>query len=297
MRKSSYDEDDGKKVDPKYQLGLIFRQLELLKQSSLDPTFDARGDLDDEILKEVYNKSVSQLMQKKENKQRINGIFQNFNFDLAIARPREIMIILLVDEQATEGFKEFLLSKQELTSRDIFLILTFLCQTGFKSIELINILGKHPSMGRIMEIFMGKTIGSVKPGYYNLGDWETLRISDSPNVIEQIRLRVHCEHRKDYSVALNHLLNEVHSICFKFDVREISEKDYTATETNEFLQNNHVPHQTRLKIRNLFDRRNKNPVSHADPTAWPVNQEEYFDYHNHVGICLDYVLNSDQRPR
>ena len=51
-----------------------------------------------------------------------------------------------------------------------------------------------------------------------------------------------------------------------------------------------VPYEISSKIRKLFDRRNKNPISHADPIAWPVSEAEYLDYYDGVGECLDYIL-------
>ena len=282
--------DDDNKSDPNDKLDLIFKQLEKLKKSTLDPTFDERGDLDDEILKEVYDKSVAQLMKKKDNKERIQQIFDDFNFDLIIAQPREILIILLIDSAATTAFQDFLLQKKSLTSRDVYLILNFLCQTGFNSPELVKLLQSSTSMQYVMCEFECQQISKEYPGYFKLCERQILKLADAPNVIEQIRLRVQCERKGDYSVALNHLLNEIHVICHRLDGRDINEKNYDANHVSEFLTTQRVPHETCIKIRNLFDRRNKNPVSHADPIAWPVSRDEYIDYHHHVGVCLGHIL-------
>lgn len=114
--------DDDTSMDVNAKLYLIFKQLEQLKRASLDPTFDARGELDDEIFKEVYNEAVNNLLQKPENRKRIHGIFEQFNFDLVIAQPREILILMLVDRSASEKFEEFILQKTSLTSRDVYLL-------------------------------------------------------------------------------------------------------------------------------------------------------------------------------
>jgi AbiA family abortive infection protein len=282
--------DDENTDPPDEKVKRIFRQLENLKKSSLDPTFKQRRELDSEILKEVYTPSVNQLLNAPHNKARIKRVFSNFNFDLIIAQPREILIILLIDPDAKKQFRKFLLSKRYLTSRDIHLIITYLCQTNFKSSKLIRQLVCSNQMQDIMRIYGEGEISSQEPGYFNLSDIQVLRLSTMHNVIEQIKLRVLSERRLDYSVALNHLLNEIHAICLTLDQRNIPEKQYDATKTVQFLVSSNVPHETCLKIRNLFDRRNKNPVSHADPIAWPVGKDEYLDYHNHVGVCLKYVL-------
>jgi AbiA family abortive infection protein len=282
--------DDENKSDPQIKVNLILNELRKLKKSPLEPTFNSRGDLDEEILKEVYNKSVSQLFERKDVAKRIKQVFSDFNFDLVIAQPREIMIILLTDNSAAQRFRSFLLSKRNLTSRDVHLVLTYLCQTDFQSKELIELLKSTETMSSIFEIFSAGSIPVSLPGYYSLNVGQILQIAGFPNVIEQIRLRVQAERKSEYSVALNHLLNEIHAICYRLDSRKISEKDYDATKVAEFFAQKRVPHISCIKMRNLFDRRNKNPVSHADPIAWPVSRDEYLDYHDHVGVCLKWLL-------
>jgi AbiA family abortive infection protein len=130
---------DEEHVDsPNDKIGRIFGQLENLKTSSLDPSFRQHRDLNQEILKEVYDKPVQQLMNRQDNKDRIREVFADFNFDLVLAQPREIMILLLHDSSAKRQFKMFLRTKSHLTSRDVYLILTYLCQTEFKSKRLIK---------------------------------------------------------------------------------------------------------------------------------------------------------------
>jgi AbiA family abortive infection protein len=286
-----YDEDD-KKTGPQDKVESIFRQLENLKKRALDPTFDERSDLDDEILKEVYDESVSNLLRSRRNLERIKKIFDEFNFELVMAQPRAILIVLLADHDTPQRFSEFLLKKKELSSRDIYLVLNFLCQTEFKSLDLVKLLRDNSQMQEIMETFGKRSIATQCPGYFSLEDNQILKLSKYQNIIEQIRLRVQCERRDEYSVSLNHLLNEVHAICYNLDVQAstIPEKEYDANKAVAFLVSKRVPHNTCLKIRNLFDRRNKNPVSHPDQMAWSVSKDEYFDYYAHVDTCLKHLL-------
>ena len=109
--------DDNRKTNPQEIVDLIFRQLEKLKLRSLDPTFDDRSDVDDEILKQVYDKSVSALLKAPANLQRIEAIFNGFKFDVVAAQPREILIVLLLDSQARLAFERYLTSKAKLSSR------------------------------------------------------------------------------------------------------------------------------------------------------------------------------------
>lgn len=283
--------DDSSSGIPSQKVDRIFDQLETLKNSSLDPTFRYRRDIDEEILKEVYTESVRQLLDKPENKIRMASIFTNFNFDLVMAQPKEIVIILLQDKVASEMFEKFLLAKGNFGSRDVHLILTYLCQTDFKSLKLINVLKKNHFMCPIIDVFLEEEISSAHPGYYDLIFDQVSKISEMPNVIEQIRLRIKAERRDDFSVALNHLVNEIHAICYELDSDNKNKNNsYQANETGAFLLSKNVPHATCIKIRNLFDRRNKNTISHADPVGWSVSEDEYYQYHKHVGICLNHVL-------
>ena len=91
-------------------------------------------------------------------------------------------------------------------------------------------------------------------------------------------------------MAFNHLLNEIQAICYVIDEEANDLDRYKEIEVTKFLRNQTIPHGILDQIRNLFDRRNKNPVSHADPIAWVVTKEEYMSYRGHVGDCLKHLL-------
>ena len=278
-------ESSDKKVDN------IFGELDNLKGSSIDPHFQRHRDLDKEILKEIYDESVQRKLKKPNNKDRLKRIFMGsggFDFELVNAYPLPIIILILVRDDIRKKFEEFLLSKEDLTSGDIYLILTYLCQIKFNQTELLDLLKRSTQMKEIMEIFEDGLLPTLI-GYYDLRAEQILTIAE-PNVTEQIRLRVLCELKGEYSVALNHLLNEIHAICGILDEEAKNEKRYEANQVATFLRKQRVPHGTHAQIRNLFDRRNKSPVSHADPIAWAVTKNEYMNYRHHVGNCLKHLL-------
>ena len=61
-------------------------------------------------------------------------------------------------------------------------------------------------MQKVMEIFASAKLPSKSLGYYELTKKQTLESITQPYVIEQIRLRILCEQKGEYSVALNHFL-------------------------------------------------------------------------------------------
>ena len=136
----------------------------------------------------------------------------------------EILLVLLRDPSAKKRFRKFLLGKGYLTTRDTFLFVTFLCQTDFDSRKLLKALRRNKLMRPIIDVYLRRESRSSSPGYFGIPFDKVLRLADRPRVIDQIKLRVSAERRGDYSVALNHLLNELHAICHEFDSRKINEK-------------------------------------------------------------------------
>lgn len=245
----------------------------------------------EEILQEVFDKSVEQILNKPENKEKIEKIFNNFDFNLVKVQPLEILIILLRDTTATNNFKKFCLDKTIITIGDADLIIKFLCQTNFTDQELLEKLKQNFHMSSIIDIFLDCELNCHQPGYYNLACMQMKKLSEMPGVIEQTRLRVLSEKNASHSVALNHLVNEIHAVCIKQE--QANEKNYDVKDVVKFLQSKGIQHEVCIKVRNLFDRRNSNRVSHPssdESITWEVTKEEYLDYYEHVGRCLDFLL-------
>ena len=271
----------------------IFDALKELKTCNTAPHFQrTRGLSEEEHLKEAYGENVQDMLGKPDIKSCLTEIFLGdggFDFELVNADPIPIIILILKCDKVAEAFEKFLLSKKDLTSRDIDLTLGYLRQKEFNHSKLLNVLNRDVQLKKILDIVKNRRLQSKLLGYYGLPENLTLKITQ-PNVIEQIRLRVLAEQKEDFSVALNHLLNEIHAICGEFDDKSKNARVYDAERVSVFLKRKRIPHETYTQVRNLFDRRNKTLVSHADPIAWAVTKEEYENYRFHVGECLKYIL-------
>ena len=276
---------------PQDKLKQIFEELERIKNSRVEDYF-VRGDsVQEEILQEVFDKSVEQILDKPENKEKIEKIFNNFDFNLVKVQPLEILIILLQDATTTDNFRKFCLDKAIITTGDADLIIKFLCQTNFTDQELLEKLKQNLHMSSIISIFLDGDLNCRQPGYYELTCMQMKKLSAMPDVLEQTRLRVLSEKNASYSVALNHLVNEIHAVCKKQE--QVNKKNYDVNDVVKFLQSKGIQHEVCIKVRNLFDRRNSNRVSHPgseESIAWEVTKEEYLDYYDHVGQCLDFLL-------
>jgi AbiA family abortive infection protein len=276
---------------PQEKLDKVFKELRKIKQSRVEDYFIRDSSTQDEVLQAVFDKSVEQILDKPENKKKIRIIFKKFNFDLVKVKPLEILIVLLKDEISFNEFRNFCLRKKLITIGDADLIVKSLSQSNFNDEELLLKLKQNAHMKNIVDVFVAGKISCSSPGYYGLACMQMRQIAEMPEVIEQTRLRVLSEKENSYSVALNHLLNEIHAVCIKKE--KANKKNYDVSDVVKFLHANNVPHEICIKIRNLFDRRNSNRISHPgsdDSLAWEVTREEYWDYHENVGKCLDFLL-------
>jgi len=284
---------------PQEKLDEILSELRKLKKSNIEDYFIRSNStsLSEDVFREIFNKGVYNLSGKPENLKKIRKIFSGFNFDLMKVSAFELMILILRDELSENCLKKFLLSKKLITTSDAELITKFLCQTGFRDEDkdLIEKLNENKLLENIVNSILSPDIKCSEPGYYSLTCFCLKKISDMPEVIDQMRLRVSNERSKSYSVALSHLLNEIHALCIRYE--SANKHEYNANDVFGYLSKVNIRHESRIKIRNLFDRRNSNGVSHPGTnthTAWEVTKEEYFDYKKHVGYCFEQILNTYQ---
>ena len=289
-----YVEDDDNDETPQNKIANILQELQELKASRVDGSLRQDASLQEEVLKEVYDERVDQMLKMQANQDELAVIFDGFNFELVKARPLEIIIIILKHKATADRFRLFLLDKQYLTTGDVDLILRFLSQIRFEDADLLSKLGQNQYMEAVMGAFRRADLSYDIPGYYELPDLKVRSLSTLPHVIEQIRLRILNERQHNYSVALNHLLNEIHAIAFQRDPSSKGNgNEYNANDVVKFLAAQNTPNDTCIKIRNLFDRRNTNQVSHPGTDsviAWGVDENEYIEYRTHVGKGLAHII-------
>ena len=203
------------------------------------------------------------------------------------------MLVLLKEPSSEKLFRDFLIKKKcHLTTRDVNIMFRYLCQKDFTDRDVLYNIKSYENMKDIIDLLDNPIIPFESPGYYNLLKTKIHNILDMPFVIEQIRYRVFNERIKYYSVALNHLVNEIHGICFGLE-KPSKPKDYDSNKVIEFICSRGVPLENCISIRNLFDRRNINQVSHPgseENITWSVTAHEYNEFRKEVGKCLAKLL-------
>jgi AbiA family abortive infection protein len=278
---------------PQELLDDIFEELDKLKNSNVEEFFIRSNApiLSEEVFQSIFKKSVYTLARKTENREKLGSAFEDFNFDLIKVKSLEIIILLLLNERSKQQFRNFLLQKKSITTSDADLIIKYLCQVDFEDRLLLSKLSENQLLKEVVSLILEPKLACAVPGHYSLTCMHIRKLSSMPEVIEQIRMRVFHERSQSYSVALNHLLNEIHGLCIRKEAAD--KRQYDVNDVFKLLTSNNIPCETRIKIRNLFDRRNSNGVSHpgsGNNMAWEVTKEEYLDYYKHVGECFERLL-------
>ncbi|MDJ0744959.1 MAG: AbiA family abortive infection protein [Xenococcaceae cyanobacterium MO_167.B27] len=284
--------NEDKTQSPQDKFDAIITELKKIKQYNKYISCQPIESIQKEILKDVYDEGVKNIFKKLEKKKNLASVLQNLNFELVKVSPKELIIILMQDSESETKFIEFLKKKTKFNIRDINVTLEYLCQIKFSDKKLFDTLSQTEYFSELYDICKNKTIYIKEPGYYKLSGKQVQKIATQHNIIEQITLRLINERKACYSVALSHLLNEIHAICWFLD--EPDRKEYKAENAHKYLIRKKIPHHICDSIANLFDRRNRNIVSHPSNNhylAWEVTIQEYQQYKDCVAKSVMAILD------
>ena len=268
-------------------LGLI----DIIKARDVSQVYKDLSRQESETLKDIYDKSVLGLLSTAANIARLESKFLNFNFDLLRVYPQPLIIMLTLCPTAKARLENYLLTKLSLTTFDRGLLVVLLCQSNFANVKLFEKLQANEQLKPIFEFMkFKKVVDNKNTGYYKVDLKKMKSLTKQVSLIEQIRQRVYTERQEHYSVALNHLLNEVQLACCVLEGKDI--KTYKEPNVETYLTAKGLDNSTKTKISNLFNRRNNNPVSHPGSdsrVAWAVEKTEYADYKSYVAKTLETI--------
>ena len=278
-------------MSPLKKIKLIKKVISNLKKSNLDIYIKNRQTLK-HILKYSFDKNVNNLLDNK--KEAINILKQEIDtldFNALNFYPQALILLLSKSKTRFDEFKQFLLNIDQLSTRNISLVLTVLCQLDFKDNNLIKKLGNSEIKQIVTRYKSIKVSSKIKSGYFDANLKKLKPLLNEISLIEQIRRRVYAEKIKNYSVALNHLLNEIQLICCLLEKNDI--KKYDAKQVRSFLEREGFAIRIVNQIENLFDRRNNSPVSHSGSDsrfATNVDSYEYYNYKEFVKTVIKELL-------
>ncbi|WP_176528130.1 AbiA family abortive infection protein [Bacillus cereus] len=282
-------DENSEEEKPQQTIEKIFEELERIKRGGVNLEIN-HSEINQYILHKIFEKTITNLFNKSEYKSKLERLFLDFNFDLLNVSPLVLTILVMKNDTTKEKYIKYLLEKEASTSNDRLLVMEALRQYKFKHDSLFEKLYDDKHFKEVLALYETININYKRPGYFNLSIKYVYKLlNNNPSIIKQMELRVLNEMRADYSVALNHLVNEFQSILFTLDGRGV--KNYNATSVEEFLKAQYVDHSICIKIRNMFDRRNNNLVSHSGDEniqGTAVTKEEYTIYKDAVSSCLKY---------
>ena len=199
-------------------LGLI----DIIKARDVSQVYKDLSRQESETLKDIYDKSVLGLLSTAANIARLESKFLNFNFDLLRVYPQPLIIMLTLCPTAKARLENYLLTKLSLTTFDRGLLVVLLCQSNFANVKLFEKLQANEQLKPIFEFMkFKKVVDNKNTGYYKVDLKKMKSLTKQVSLIEQIRQRVYTERQEHYSVALNHLLNEVQLACCVLEGKDI----------------------------------------------------------------------------
>ncbi len=293
---TNYPEAENRKETPSEIFIRILDILGKIKEEDIAELYKEPPKHLTEVLKDVYSHKVNKLIDHSSNAIiMLEKKFETFNFDLFRVFSQPLIILVNKTTNSRKKFEKFLLDKRSLTTFDRGLIIDYLCQRGFDNKKLIIKLKEDIQIEPIINKFYEGAVTSDKnTGYYNLNFSTCKKLLKQVSLIEQVRMRIYAEKTNQFSVCLNHLLNEFQLICCTLEGQDI--KNYNANRVETYLRGNAVPNTIRTKIRNLFDRRNNNPVAHPGSdvrVAWSVSKSEYFKYKASVCEAINMIIKEE----
>lgn len=284
------ESDDSLSVPDK--VNRLLHLIDQIKARDVSQVYKGLSKHESETLKDVYDKAVLGLISNTEITEKFEERFIDFNFDLLRVYPQPLIILITQCSNAKTRLDNYLLNKGNLTTFDRGLLVILLCQSNFTNTELFDKLKSDEQLSPIFNFIQEKKVTStVSTGLYSVNVKSLNTITKQVSYIEQVRQRVFTERTKQYSIALNHLLNEIQLLCCTIEGKDI--KTYKEPDVNAFLTTKGVDNSTKTQISNLFNRRNNNPVSHPGSdsrVAWSVEELEYDTYKKFVAKAIEKLF-------
>lgn len=146
-----------------------------------------------------------------------------------------------------------------------------------KQIEQLNANGKLPDIEYLELLKASFQKQQPQVNFTRIYDAAFLNDEHSLSLMQQIKLRRLSEHVGNYSVSLNHFINEFQSL---FGIRYFNRENKTALEISQEMSGRSFDPAHISLISDFFKRRNENSVSHpnmAEIGLWSVHKNEYYN--------------------
>lgn len=282
--------EDNLNIEEKYKG--IFHTLKEIKNKnkSIEHFFIKEDKIDISLLNEIYNKAMSNYLDKPQNKEKIQEMLKNISLSDILFAPKPLLVLLYKynNFHLIDKIKQELLKLKIVKIEHVEVILEILSQENFNNSEnLISKAKENQDFIKIIECYENISNQKSEIKYIDLFDDITL--------INQLVARKKAILSQNYALALNHLINEFQLYCFylcqNIEKKKREHKNYTCLELKKDLSNNFkMTTDDLIYIEKAFDKRNINQISHSvsdKKFIKNVSKTEYLEYEKNLENILE----------
>ncbi|NOZ45164.1 MAG: hypothetical protein GXO79_00110 [Chlorobi bacterium] len=251
----------------------------------------------DLLLKEIFSKSLMNLIKSNKHEKQLKEIFKDFNPILTL---HSIKTILFITDNSKDGFNSLIkyLNRNFYKSKKSAQFMYLLERTIFLDSYTNNldkkILEKDDNRSRYFSLIkrLVSAPTSLKKEYLSNSDFPIKDefLIKNPTLIQQIKKSILAEKSNNYNLAFNHILNAFHFYCYIRDNKFKNKmKYYNRENVKDFLQSKKISLSDNRFVISFFDRRNNNTISHPGDENfenWVVTRKEFLKYKNRMNKIL-----------
>lgn len=269
------DDDDGILERAALLLDLLAELKESPPRALLEVT-----SANSEALKDVFSEQIQAALKKVEFQGRLKDICTDLDFDLIKSCAKEFTCLFHLHAEVWENYIQHLIKSEDETGRDANLMVLALCQSEFKEQRLIDRLSTSVHFRKILEAMRDFDIDPDKISYFNLDKNQISKVLGCWHLIHQARRRSFACRDSNLSLAINHLCTELVELLKYYNEKKArnGNKNLTSKDVLDWMSELDCSNEDTIVIKNLFDRRNNNGISHAslgDSVYEEIYETEY----------------------
>lgn len=254
---------------------------------------------DDLALKQCFQRAVIHYTQSEQAQRQLETVFQDWYPALM---PKSIRVLVFLISRVPDALSNLLnhirdnliISSPSLTT--VHLAEHLMLIEEYNN-ELDDVVAQNLSISSDSDPYItliGRLVNPSSPisnCYIQIRD-ECLRTNEI--LMKQVRCAIIAEKLSIYGLAYNHLLNVLQEWCYCNQTPHISRSNYNRNHVTEWL----TPFATDSElmfVMTMFDRRNRNTISHPGDENIEVSPVNQIEYENHLATLNQYLPNFSRR--
>ncbi|MDV6373111.1 hypothetical protein [Deinococcus arenicola] len=286
-----YPEDD-----PKILANTFIDTLENISNSlSIEDYLSDANDTTDN-LKLFFDARVNSLLIRSSVfRPKFKQVLKDLDFNKIKVYPLAIVSAICTFDDLDTQLREFILTRKRFTNHDELVLAQYISSTKSSQQSVKEFLAQLSVVLKMPQLkLLGGSFVKV-PSLYDFSSVSQSKLDlfgENPNFIFQCRNRKLAEWSNRWSLASNHLLNELQLLC---SMCGLPDSQLDPTNLSTYLVNSGLPSIHALEIKRLFDRRNNNTISHAGHRSriiLPVSESEYRKFYQSASIAVRILTST-----